>query len=326
MKKNTYNDQVDQFFQEIIDLFSFDVNEEIVSDIQHFKKMALNNSGNWDISLNYYLKPFCIFGNMTFIQWENICRKSKSLSDNFNLYDDLYGGFLRDIEELNKDENSLVYFDKDNALTDYAKTNFKALSKAFKFSADAVVYHMETRITFNSRNAFGNSEVSNYNYEELSSVLYLYRHSLELVLKYSVIKFLSIPNFKEKLLSDEGEKKILKALSGHDLSMLWNLIENILKLRWPNNYKYPDIKQARKIKELIHKLDKTGQSFRYSGEKINSLLEIEDSYFMLDVLTDIDFKKLQKHFNRLFRFIERCSECIVEEHEEILSESINHDS
>jgi hypothetical protein len=87
-------------------------------------------------------------------------------------------------------------------------------------------------------------------------VAYLYRHHLELMLK-------DLVNLGIRLGSLCGCEYIL---GGHNLQELWNKAKQLIKEAWPDP-PGEDFKAAEKMIGEFHKLDPTGQAFRFACDK-----------------------------------------------------------
>lgn len=90
-------------------------------------------------------------------------------------------------------------------------------------------------------------------------VAYLYRHHLELMLKELVrlgIRMGSLESCQD-------------ILGKHNLHKLWNKAKQLIKEVWPDSPD-DDLKAAEQMILEFHKLDPTGQAFRYACEKNGS--------------------------------------------------------
>lgn len=87
-------------------------------------------------------------------------------------------------------------------------------------------------------------------------VAYLYRHHLELMLKGMV-------RLGIRLGPLDGCKDIL---GEHNLHKLWNKSKQMIKEVWPDSPD-DDLKAVEQVILEFHKLDKTGQAFRYARDK-----------------------------------------------------------
>jgi hypothetical protein len=90
-------------------------------------------------------------------------------------------------------------------------------------------------------------------------VAYLYRHHLELMLKELVRLGIGLGAL-------DGCEKIL---GEHNLHKLWNNAKQLIKLVWPDSPD-DDVKAAEHLILEFHKLDPTGQAFRYARGKNGS--------------------------------------------------------
>ena len=90
-------------------------------------------------------------------------------------------------------------------------------------------------------------------------VAYLYRHHLELMLKGLVRLGIRVGVFRE-------DDSILKILGRHDLCALWEKAKQLISEACPDSQS-EDIKTVRHVILEFHKLDQTGQAFRYDRDK-----------------------------------------------------------
>ncbi len=86
-------------------------------------------------------------------------------------------------------------------------------------------------------------------------VVYLYRHSFELLLK-------SIVECGDRLDMYDRNEHVQEALRGHNLHKLWILASAAITLRWPDGN--PEVTKSAGVVVLeMHSQDKTGQTWRY---------------------------------------------------------------
>ncbi|MBU4069015.1 MAG: hypothetical protein KKH17_12090 [Proteobacteria bacterium] len=122
-------------------------------------------------------------------------------------------------------------------------------------------------------------------------ITYLYRHSLELKLKY-IIKLgcdLDLIAFDEKL---------KKNLCKHGLHPLWNYVRKIIAIHWPTIEKR-DLDKAGSVIQAFHSVDRGGQNLKYSkntsgGKTLNNMP------------VSVDLSHLQVVFETLFNFLDGC--------------------
>ncbi|MFH1719187.1 MAG: hypothetical protein ABIF19_17665 [Planctomycetota bacterium] len=88
---------------------------------------------------------------------------------------------------------------------------------------------------------------------------YLYRHAIELKLKGLLGKIIQCD-----LAKDEND-----ALGGHGLIKLWDAIKPALVDQWPKADRKP-LNNAEALIRDFHRIDKSGQSLRYSSTKNGS--------------------------------------------------------
>jgi hypothetical protein len=125
-------------------------------------------------------------------------------------------------------------------------------------------------------------------------IAYLYRHHLELMLKELVHLGIHLGSLKDC----EG------ILGGHNLHKLWNKAKQLIKEVWPDSPN-DDLNAVEKRILEFHKLDPTGQAFRYARDKdgaphlqgapqridLNNLKAVVDSFskFLDATYTGIDY-------------------------------------
>lgn len=101
-------------------------------------------------------------------------------------------------------------------------------------------------------------------------VAYLYRHHLELMLK----EFIGLGGAIEVPRDSQSEpcpscghrKKPKDLQSEHNLHRLWNKVNQLLNTVWPDSPD-ADLKAVERVILEFHKLDRTGQAFRYPRDK-----------------------------------------------------------
>lgn len=91
-------------------------------------------------------------------------------------------------------------------------------------------------------------------------VAYLYRHSLELSLKEIVE--MSVKSGAIAVPDDV----LAELLGGHNLYCLWNRTREAIQAVWPEG-DHVDTKAVEKVILEFHRLDKSGQAFRYPTDK-----------------------------------------------------------
>ena len=101
------------------------------------------------------------------------------------------------------------------------------------------------------------SETSDLNPDDLVfPVAYLYRHHLELILKELVrlgIRLGALDRCEE-------------AMGGHNLHKLWNKAKQLILQVWPDSPD-TDLQAVEQVILEFHKLDPSGQAFRYARDK-----------------------------------------------------------
>lgn len=117
-------------------------------------------------------------------------------------------------------------------------------------------------------------------------VAYLYRHHLELMLKELVCLGVRVGSL-------EGCRSIL---GGHNLHKLWNKAKHLIKEVWPDS-PADDLNAAEKMILDFHKLDPTGQAFRYARDK-------NGTPYLTDGPLRVDLKNLKSAADAVSRFLD----------------------
>lgn len=121
---------------------------------------------------------------------------------------------------------------------------------------------------------------------------YLYRHALELKLKGLLERIIDCD------LMDK-EESIEKLLNRHDIVKLWDAIKPILIDQWPK----ADRKPLNNVEALLcefHKIDKSGQSLRYS--KVKNGGDVRDKFPKI-----VRLEMLQEAFDEMYSLLDGCS-------------------
>ena len=122
-------------------------------------------------------------------------------------------------------------------------------------------------------------------------VAYLYRHSLEIKLK-QIIRLGSDLNLMDY------DRKLNSMMGKHQLHPLWNYAREIIENHWLDGEK-KDLNAAGKIIQEFHRIDYSGQKFRYSKTRTgnNTLRNMPES---------VDLTHLQDVFEAVFNFLDGC--------------------
>lgn len=154
------------------------------------------------------------------------------------------------------------------------------IAEAFKEAADKVVDNLETGNNFAHPDKF------------FFPVAYLYRHAFELGFKCIVRDGINLGIITES----NSVKKIIK---DHNLCKLWNKARSILEEVWPDGDK-DTLTNAERIILQFHKLDSSGQEFRYATD-------VEGNPNLKDAPKLVDLINLKAVSNNLFSFLDSCS-------------------
>lgn len=152
------------------------------------------------------------------------------------------------------------------------------MSDAFKQAADIVVFHHDK------------DEPVMHPDTLYTPIMYLYRHSIELMLKEFVFQL----NAQNLIDSDKAKA----ALSGHNLHKLWNLVKPVIIANNPKGN--PEIpKNAEIILRDLHDADPDGQTFRYATSTNGNVTS--DTY-----PDHVDLKRIHAGVSALHAFLSGC--------------------
>lgn len=121
-------------------------------------------------------------------------------------------------------------------------------------------------------------------------VAYLYRHSLELKLKYLLELAVSC-----NLIQPENANAVI---IGHDLVRLWDLSKYSIQKHWPNSDKTV-LNNTEALIRDFHKMDKSGQGLRYSHD-------IHGNKTISQYPRTIDLKLCQQSFDGIYNLLDGC--------------------
>lgn len=181
----------------------------------------------------------------------------------------------------------------------YSTIDYRKLAVEFKKAADLYIEEL----------SFSKSGYTSDT--EFFPIAYMYRHSLELILKHLVISASSETVDEKYRLSDvdiEGKYSVQDILNGHNLCKLGYLAKKALKRKWPDATEedLKDLEGLHQFIGLLHDMDNSGQDFRYPF-KIGDVSS--SSYKDAQNIKILDGRKLKKEFNRAFSMVENCSFC-----------------
>lgn len=124
-------------------------------------------------------------------------------------------------------------------------------------------------------------------------VTYLYRHSLELKLKYIIKLGCDL----DLITCDDN---LSNSLRNHELHPLWNYVRKIVESHWPNIEKY-DLDKAGSIIQAFHAVDKSGQSLKYSKN-------LAGKKTLTNMPESVELSHLQTVFDKLFNYLDGCED------------------
>jgi hypothetical protein len=160
------------------------------------------------------------------------------------------------------------------------------LAVAFKEAGDKIIKELSRKEDYRNPDVF------------FMPIAYLYRHNLELKMK-------EITKLGIRLKLVEKDKKLLLILRNHALHPLWNCVRRVIEQYWQHGSK-DDLNAAGRIVQEFHKIDTTGQHFRYTeDQKGNKTLSQLPESVQLIHLRDI--------FEGILNFLEGCESGLIEE-------------
>lgn len=145
------------------------------------------------------------------------------------------------------DSSTKAFIEHATYLNDYPADGQYA--KMYEDAADLIVYARQCEI----------DEQHNHADSYFVPVMFMYRHSIELLLKITVRELI-----KGRLINDEPE--IQKQLGLHDIARLWAICKPGIENRWPDGDKNI-LDNVESILRDIYKFDPNGQGLRYSRQK-----------------------------------------------------------
>ena len=168
---------------------------------------------------------------------------------------------FHDLELKSKNIHSKTYCD----LTWINDCNFDEFrfSKEYRRSADLILNSLRTDVDVFHRDGL------------FMPVAYLYRHSMELALKRSVILGIKLGEINQSKDTD-------KCLGGHNLDSLWKVVCMIVNAfeHYKNNIANSQIK---KVVSEYNKLDPSGQCLRYSNDKSGAIRTMDNYPHRIDL-------------------------------------------
>ena len=154
------------------------------------------------------------------------------------------------------------------------------IADAFKEAADKIVDNLETGDNLEHPDKF------------FFPIAYLYRHAFELGLKCIIQEGIDL----NVIAADDNVKKMLNE---HNLHKLWNKARYVLEDVWPDGDKETLINAERVILQF-HKLDRSGQAFRYAKD-ISGELHLENAPKLIDLVN------LKEVASNLYSFLDTCA-------------------
>lgn len=122
-------------------------------------------------------------------------------------------------------------------------------------------------------------------------VAYLYRHSIELMLKQLISEGLSLH------LLDDCES-LQATLRGHNLSALWKHTRKAIEGFWPNSER-ADLEATEKTILAFDALDRSGQAFRYGKN-------IKGQPNLVDAPAQVELRELRRVMTGVFNLLGGC--------------------
>ncbi|PWK06240.1 hypothetical protein [Tumebacillus permanentifrigoris] len=174
----------------------------------------------------------------------------------------------------------------------YPNENFCSYSEMFKSSADDLI------------DTIGSNLLKKAD-EIINPAIFLYRHSIELMLKALLVT--------HYLLENADHEKIQKKLDGHFLESLWSKTENIIRIHC-KQYVEQDSKTLKAMREAVlelHNIDKDSTIFRYPFDNKLNVQKIGDEQRHYA----IDYTNLKNNMNDLFVFLLGCYHVVYDKYE-----------
>jgi hypothetical protein len=153
------------------------------------------------------------------------------------------------------------------------------IAEAFKEAADKIVDNLETGDNLEHPDKF------------FFPIAYLYRHAFELGLKGIIQEGIDL----NVIATDDNIKEMLNA---HNLHKLWNKARYVLEDVWSDADK-ETLTNAERVILQFHKLDRSGQAFRYA-KNISGELHLENAPKLIDLVN------LKKVASNLYSFLDAC--------------------
>ncbi len=124
-------------------------------------------------------------------------------------------------------------------------------------------------------------------------IAYLYRHSVELLLKEAI-------RYGAALGLVTRDVKLERLLKSHNLYALWNKLKPAIQAVWPAGPP-EELRAAERIIAQFHKIDRTGQAFRYPAVKSGTAASKSG-----DTLNLVDLVQLSKVAGGICNFLDGC--------------------
>ena len=116
---------------------------------------------------------------------------------------------------------------------------------------------------------------------------YLYRHALELKLKGLLDTIIQCDLYDDD-----------RALGGHNIMNIWNIIKPVLIEQWPTADRKP-LNNAENLLRDFHEIDKSGQSLRYSLLKDDT--DVREKFPKI-----VRLEMLQEAFDEMYSLLNGC--------------------
>lgn len=174
----------------------------------------------------------------------------------------------------------------------YPNQNFCTYSEMFKAAADNLI------------DTIG-SNTSKKADEIINPAIFLYRHSIELIMKGILVT--------HYLLEELDFEKIQKKLDGHYLENLWTKTEVAIRIHC-KNYVEKDAKSLKFMRDAImefHNIDKDSTIFRYPFDNKLNVQKIGDS----ERHYAIDYVHLKNNVDKLMNLLLGCYDLINNKYE-----------
>ena len=286
--------------------------ERTLKDLDSFQSMANENVSHWGDCLIIFLKAAWNENLLNVERFDliehqikNICNKSHEVWDVKKA----------SIKSMSASSSSRVVTNFKMKSETYYYTDDHKLASAYKLIADAAISNFDFRYSiFGWEKSLREGSEEEALYEEIIPILFLYRHSLELIFKeYLRLAMDEFSDLKSILEINDDE------LGTHRLSLYWKQIKLTWEHLWPDA-QCQTIKNVNYFINHLDEVDNNGQMFRYSTSKDSfntTQKKIYDPKSKNNNIKSIDWLKLKESYSNIYSAFESTKGVL----EEIVSEN-----